>query len=105
MLMRPMSLYESGESNGQISIMDLFDNPDININDCESSLTIDDLIFAACRGGWPDSLNQKTREGKLFENLYAAGAILEGFNPLKEGCGAGVSILSAMYIAEQILSK
>ena len=105
MLMRPMSLYESGESNGQISIMDLFDNPDININDCESSLTIDDLIFAACRGGWPDSLNQKTREGKLFENLYATGAILEGFNPLKEGCGAGVSILSAMYIAEQILSK
>lgn len=66
MLMRPMSLYESGESNGQISIMDLFDNPDININDCESSLTIDDLIFAACRGVWPDSLNQKTREGKLF---------------------------------------
>lgn len=66
MLMRPMSLYESGESNGQISIMDLFDNPDININNCESSLTINDLIFAACRGGWPDSLNQKTRERKLF---------------------------------------
>lgn len=45
------------------------------------------------------------REGKILENLYATGAILEGFNPLKEGCGAGVSILSAMYIAEQILSK
>ena len=52
-----------------------------------------------------DSTFRCTREGKLFENLYAAGAILEGFNPLKEGCGAGVSILSAMYIAEQILSK
>ena len=51
-----------------------------------------------------DSTFRCTREGKLFENLYAAGAILEGFNPLKEGCGAGVSILSAMYIAEQILS-
>lgn len=59
MLMMPMSLYESGESNGQISIMDLFDNPDININNCESSLTINDLIFAAYLGGWPDSLNQK----------------------------------------------
>ena len=65
-IMRPMSLYESGESNGQISIMDLFDNPDININDCESNLTMDDLIFAACRGGWPDALNHKTEEDKLF---------------------------------------
>ena len=52
-----------------------------------------------------DSTFRCTREGKIFENLYAAGAILEGFNPLTEGCGAGVSILSAMYIAEQILSK
>ena len=52
-----------------------------------------------------DNTFRCTREGKIFENLYAAGAILEGFNPLKEGCGAGVSILSAMYIAEQILSK
>lgn len=66
LLMRPMSLYESGESSGQISIMELFNNPNLNINEYESELTIDDLIFAACRGGWPDSLNQKTREGKLF---------------------------------------
>lgn len=66
LLMRTMSLYESGESNGQISIMDLFDNPEMNINQYESELTMDELIFAACRGGWPESLNQKTREGKLF---------------------------------------
>ena len=46
LLMRTMSLYESGESNGQISIMDLFDNPDMNINECESELTMDELIFA-----------------------------------------------------------
>lgn len=45
------------------------------------------------------------QKGETLENLYATGAILEGFNPLKEGSGAGVSILSAMYIAEQILSK
>ncbi|SDA45484.1 ATP-binding protein [Methanobrevibacter millerae] len=66
LLMRPMSLYESGESNGQISIMELFDNPDMNINNFESQLTMDKLIFAACRGGWPDSLNQETEEGQLF---------------------------------------
>lgn len=52
-----------------------------------------------------DNMYHCMRGGNVFENLYATGAILEGFNPLKEGCGAGVSILSAMYIAEQILNK
>jgi glycerol-3-phosphate dehydrogenase subunit B len=40
-----------------------------------------------------------------IDNLYVAGAILEGFNGIKEGCGAGVSILSALYIADTILLK
>ena len=40
-----------------------------------------------------------------IDNLFVAGAILSGFNPLKEGCGAGVSFLSALYVAEQILIK
>ncbi len=59
LLMRPMSLYESGESNGKISIEDLFNDSNVDIDGIESDLTIDDLIFAACRGGWPDSLNKK----------------------------------------------
>lgn len=41
-------------------------------------------------------------QGQPLSNLYVAGAILEGFDPIKEGCGAGVSILSALYVAEQI---
>lgn len=86
MLMMPMSLYESGESNGQISIMDLFDNPDININNCESSLTINDLIFAAYLGGWPDSLNQKTRERKLFV----------AYNYLENICNTDVSAVDGV---------
>ena len=45
------------------------------------------------------------RQGKPIENLYVAGAILEGFNPIKEGCGAGVSILTSMRVAEQILKQ
>ena len=47
-LMRPMSL-ESLESNGKISLMELFDNPNLDINGITSDLTIDDLIFDACR--------------------------------------------------------
>ena len=47
-LMIPMSLYESLESNGKISSMELFDNPNLDINGITSDLTIDDLIFAEC---------------------------------------------------------
>jgi len=64
-VMRPMSLYESGESTGEISLIDLFDNDDLNIDGITSNLTIPDLIFAACRGGWPESLNKKTKKQQL----------------------------------------
>lgn len=55
MRMRPMSLYESGESNGTVSLKDLFEgNPDVV---SMSNLTIEDLAFAICRGGWPAALS------------------------------------------------
>ncbi|MEG0077362.1 ATP-binding protein [Anaerorhabdus sp.] len=55
--MYPMSLYESSESNGTISISDLFETESLDIDGIESQLTIENLIFAACRGGWPSSLD------------------------------------------------
>ena len=42
-------------------------------------------------------------QGKKIGNLYAIGSILSGFNPMQEGCGAGVSILSAMNVADKIV--
>lgn len=45
------------------------------------------------------------RGGRKVNNLYAAGAGLAGFNAVKEGCGAGVSMLTAMSVADTILSK
>ena len=64
--MRPMSLFESEESNGKIAIIDLFNSPDIDINGIKSELSIEELVFACCRGGWPDSLNKKTKKAQLF---------------------------------------
>ena len=49
--MRPMSLFESGESNGMVSIGDLFNGKTLSLQ--ENSLDIDDLAFLTCRGGWP----------------------------------------------------
>lgn len=52
-LMRPMSLYESGESNGNICLKNLFDTPEqiagINV------LGLKEIAFLVCRGGWPRS--------------------------------------------------
>lgn len=41
--------------------------------------------------------------GQKIDNLYAIGSILSGFNPMQEGSGAGVSILSAMNVADKIV--
>ena len=66
MKMLPMSLYESKESNGKISLTELFNNPDLDIDGIESNMTIEDLIFSACRGGWPASVNIKSRKAQLL---------------------------------------
>ena len=69
--MYPMSLYESEESNGSVSLSELFDHPE-NFDGCISELSIDGLIFAICRGGWPHSLSNKTDRAKLevVKDLY-----------------------------------
>ena len=65
LIMKPMSLYESNESNGKISLMELFNNPNLDITGIKSDLSVNDLLFAICRGGWPASLNKKSDESKL----------------------------------------
>lgn len=61
--MRPMTLWESEESSGAVSLGELFSHPDMV--DGESSLTMEDVAFAICRGGWPKSLNKKTKKAAL----------------------------------------
>ena len=48
---------------------------------------------------------QAMKDGKVIDNLYVTGAILSGFNPIKEGSGGGVSLLSALYVADRILNR
>ncbi len=66
MAMYPMSLFESQESNGEISLRQLFDNPDADIDGLHSNLSIEQLIFTACRGGWPAALDNLSRKAKLL---------------------------------------
>lgn len=64
--MLPMSLWESKESTGEVSLSKLFDDPDYDIDGKHSSMTIEQLVFAACRGGWPATLRAKTDKAKLL---------------------------------------
>ena len=58
MQMRPMSLFESKDSTGQVSFMDLFNKKDISTVDNHS---IDEIAFLICRGGWPAALNHSKK--------------------------------------------
>ena len=66
MKMLPMSLWEYGESNGKTSLQQLFDDPTLDIDGITSDMQVEDLIFAACRGGWPATINIKSDKAKLF---------------------------------------
>lgn len=63
--MRPMSLWESEESNGEISLSSLF-NTSEQIG-AENPLTIEALTFAVCRGGWPKSLEKENEKAALMQ--------------------------------------
>lgn len=64
MKMYPLSLYESGESNGTVSFLELFNNPN-TFKGCISNLTLEKLIFAICRGGWPSCFKIGNSRNKL----------------------------------------
>lgn len=55
--MRPMSLFESGESTGEVSLKHLFTAPESI--DGESQIDLDRLAFLVCRGGWPQAIDMR----------------------------------------------
>ena len=55
--MRPMSLYESGDSTGEVSLQDFFDG--VEKIDGASELGIDRMAFLVCRGGWPQAVDMR----------------------------------------------
>ena len=53
--MRPMSLWESNESSGAVSLKDLFDG---QAPSASNDISLDRIAYMACRGGWPRALGQ-----------------------------------------------
>ena len=73
MKMRPMSLFESFESNGLISLKSLFDGT--AEDECVSSLTVEDLAHAIVRGGWPASIGEKESNALQEARSYVEAVI------------------------------
>jgi predicted AAA+ superfamily ATPase len=70
MLMRPMSLYESDESNGKVSLRDLFDGA-TEIG-AKSTLTIEHIAHSICRGGWPAAVISRKQSPQMAMNYVDA---------------------------------
>jgi len=54
--MKPMTLFESGESNGKISLLDIL-NGKRDIDGIKTELGYEEIAYSLCRGGWPTSIN------------------------------------------------
>ncbi len=73
-LMRPMSLFESGESTGEVSFEDILNGKDIS---GVSKLSLNDLACIIVRGGWPASIEVKTDVKYRFAKEYVKALIHE----------------------------
>ena len=70
-MMRPMSLFESLDSKGTVSLGGLFDNPGMPIYDLNEDHQIADTAFLLCRGGWPLSLHDDRQVAlDVTQNYY-----------------------------------
>lgn len=56
--MRTMSLYESGDSNGEVSLRQLFENKRKDIVSTNKH-KVEDIAWLICRGGWPKAIELK----------------------------------------------
>ena len=73
-LMRPMSLYESGESTGEVSFRSILNGEDIS---GVSKLSLEDLASIVVRGGWPASIEVKSDAKYRFAQEYVKSLIHE----------------------------
>ena len=74
LLMRPMSLFESGDSDGSVSLRALFSKEREITGMCEQ--TLDEIAFLICRGGWPKAVG-KTYKIALAQAVDYYEAVVE----------------------------
>ena len=77
LVMRPMSLWESQDSSGEVSLAELFNNPEQLM--AESKIDIEELAYLVCRGGWPMATMTSNRKAALKQaTIYYDGVVGSG---------------------------
>ena len=67
--MKPMTLFESGDSNGKISLEAVL-NGERNIDGIKTDLDYERIAYVLCRGGWPASINLSEKESLEIAKNY-----------------------------------
>ncbi len=76
--MRPMSLFESEDSSGEVSLKKLFTTPEQIVG--TSSLDLDDISYLICRGGWPRAVGMKEKPSLAQAEDYYEAIIKSDIN-------------------------
>ncbi len=79
--MGTMSLYESGDSDGLISLNDLFDNKKIN-NRVVKDLTLEEIANLILRGGWPENINKSAKDSQIIAKSYIKDILDKDINEI-----------------------
>lgn len=74
--MRPMTLWESNDSVGIVSLKELFEQKSIKAEQ-DVRLTLEDVAYLMCRGGWPGSVNMIDRQIALDQSFDYVDAVAE----------------------------
>lgn len=79
--MGTMSLYESGDSDGLISLNDLFDNKEIK-NQLVKELTLEEIANLILRGGWPENINKSAKDSQIITKSYIKDILDKDINEI-----------------------
>ena len=71
--MKPMTLFESGDSNGKISLKGILDGKR-DIDGIQTNLGYEQIAYVLCRGGWPSAIKLAEKESLEISKNYIAGS-------------------------------
>lgn len=91
--MRPLSLYESNESNGEVSIAELFEGKDIN---SVNKMELEQLAEIIVRGGWPSTINITGEAKYRIAKEYVKSLIDEELQGGVKNTGKMISVLRSL---------
>lgn len=80
--MYPMSLYESGDSTGEVSITDMFNNKSITSK--LRNITLEEIALFIVRGGWPENIKSDSKLAPIIPSSYLTSVLKKDIHERKD---------------------